>query len=178
MFTKREYREQAQNSVDDWNDQQPSHRLRVLRARRGHRRSFYLISLSALFTLLISACPLYNPAAFIQPQTTSGGQSQTGPSDVLSTASQITLQWDPPASGASQVVSYTVSYRTHGTSTWNTLAAVPASAQPSYTVLRSAVGSGSFDFAVSAVDSTGASSPLHTSLDPTANPTSGWYLTW
>ena len=124
----------------------------------------------AFFSLLVSACPLYNPAAFVQPRN--------APKDILSEATQITLAWDPPASGASQVVSYTVSYRIHGTSTWNTLATVPANAQPTYTVLRSVVGTGSFDFAVAALYSDGVNSPLHTSLDPTADPTSGWYLSW
>jgi hypothetical protein len=131
-------------------------------------------SLLILFSVLLSACPLYNPAAFVQHPNS----QQTGPHDITSDAVQVTLEWDPPASGASQVVTYTVSYRVHGTSTWKTLGTVPASAQPSYTVLRSTTGSGSFDFAVAAVDSTGASSPLHTSLDPTADPTTGWYLTW
>jgi hypothetical protein len=127
-----------------------------------------------LFSLLLSACPLYNPAAFVQSPNT----RRTVPDDIASTATQATLQWDPPASGASQVVNYTLSYRVHGTSAWNTLATVPASATPSYTVLRSTTGAGSFDFAVAAVSSTGAVSPLETSLDPTADPTTGWYLTW
>ena len=128
-----------------------------------------------LFSLLLSACPLYNPAAFNQHPN---NQQQSGPDDIASTATQVTLEWDPPASGASQVVSYTLSYRAHGTSVWTSLATVAASAQPSYALLRSTTGAGSFDFAVAAVDSTGASSSLHTSLDPTADPTTGWYLTW
>lgn len=123
-----------------------------------------------LITLLVSACPLYNPAAFVQQRTT--------PNDVLSTATQVTVGWDPPSSGALDVVSYVVSYRIHGTTTWNKLATVSASSQPSYVVQRSVIGSGSFDFAVAAVYSNGNASPLHTSLDPTADPTTGWYLSW
>ncbi len=141
---------------------------------RTGRKAYLLL---AVFALSLSACPLYNPAAFIQHQTTNGQQS-TGADDILSTATQATLQWNPPASGASQVASYVISFRTHGTSTWNSLATVPASTQPSYVVLRTAIGSGSFDFAVAAVSSTGATSPLHTSLDATADPTTGWYLSW
>ena len=149
----------------------------VLRSATNRARVCILISLT-IFSLLLSACPLYNPAAFIKSQTESVSQSQAGPDNISSTATQATLQWDPPASGASQVVSYALSYRIHGTSAWNTLASVPASSQLQYTVLRSTLGSGSFDFAVASVDSTGAASSLHTSLDPTADPTSGWYLTW
>lgn len=131
---------------------------------------FYLLLGVAVFCFLPSACALYNPAAFIQHQTDLNA--------ISSKASQVDLQWDPPASGASQVVSYAVSYRVHGTSAWTPLATVLATAQPSYIVLRTAIGNGEFDFAVAAVDSTGATSPLHTSLDVTADPTTGWFLSW
>ena len=135
-------------------------------------RHFLLLT---LFSLLLSACPLYNPAAFIQHPAS---PDNTSPDNISSAATQAILQWDPVSSGATQVVSYVVSYRVHGGSVWNTLATIPASSQPSYTVLHATLGAGSFDFAVAAVDSTGAVSPLHTSLDTTADPTSGWYLTW
>jgi len=181
MTLKKNYREQAQIEASICNDDK--------RSGVGSRAhfTFLLLILLPLFLLSLFGCPLYNPAAFIgqqqtttsgQQQTTTGGQQQTGPNDISSTATQVTLQWDQPVSGGSQVVSYTVSYRVHGTSTWNLLATVPASSQPSFTVLRSAVGQGDFDFAVAAVDSNGAASTLHTSLDPTADPASGWYLTW
>jgi Fibronectin type III domain len=147
-------------------------------AVQNRRARFSFILLLAFFSLLLSACPLYNPAAFIKGQPAPGGQPQAGADDISSTATQATLQWDPPATGGSQVVSYTISYRIHGTTTWTTLATIPATSQPEYTVLRSTLGSGSFDFAVVAVNGTGAISPLHTSLDATADPTSGWYLTW
>ena len=130
----------------------------------------------AFFSLFVSGCPLYNPAAFVKTPN-----SQSGPDDIALAATQTTLAWDPPASGASQVATYTVSYRIHGTSTWTTLASVPASTTPSYTVPRSSLQPStttSFDFEVVAVSTTGVTSPPHTSLDPTADPTSGWYLTW
>ena len=37
---------------------------------------------------------------------------------------------------------------------------------------------GSYEFAVSSVSLTGMESELHTSLDETADPTTGWYLDW
>jgi hypothetical protein len=138
------------------------------RLHKGRAHLLRLLLPLAALSLFLFACPLYNPAAFVQH----------GPDDVATLATQLTLAWDPPASGATQIVSYNVSYRAHGTTTWRPLGSVPASSQPSFTVLHSLVGNGSFDFAVSAVDSTGAVSPLHTSLDPTADPTSGWFLSW
>jgi|GEM_PF-1893443 len=146
----------------------PSHRSRMPSAQEGCARLVPVLLSLTFLSLLLSACPLYNSMAFVQPKTEL--------EDIVTTANQITLQWDPPA--ASQVVSYTVSYRYHGTSTWITLATIAASPQPAYTVMHSTVGHASFDFAVSATDTAGVTSPLHTSLDPTADPSSGWYLTW
>ncbi len=141
------------------------------REGQHHVRSFLTFSVVILFSILVSACPLYNPAAFVQKQA-------TAPNDVAINGTQATLQWDPPASGASQIVSYVLSYRVHGTLSWTTLATVPAVAQPSYLVQHSVTGGGSFDFAVAAVYSDGKTSAIHTSLDPTADPTSGWFLSW
>ena len=132
----------------------------------GRKEMRYLLPI--LLCLLLSACPM-----FTQYPT-----GQTRPVPILLTGTQATLQWDPPVTGAAQVVSYTLSYRVHGTSSWNTLATVPASATPSYTVLRSTTGVGSFDFAVASVSSTGGVSSMETSLDSTADPTTGWYITW
>ena len=176
MLAERVVRKQNQVTADIWLASPSGSQFPAFRARSDRAPLASLIILLAL--LSINGCPLYNPAAFIKNEPTTGGQLQAGPNDVQSTAAQATLQWDSPPSGPLQVVSYIVSYRVHGTSNWKMLATVPASSQPEYTVLRSAVGNGSFDFAVAAVDSTGASSPLHTSLDPTADPASGWYLTW
>lgn len=137
-------------------------------SKHGVFPRIYLFGL-IICPLLVSACPLYNPASFVQPPDAKS---------ILTTAKKVTLVWDPPASGASTVVNYVVSYRAHNTSAWTVLGKVPATAQPSFVVSYSAIGGGSFDFAVAAVTSTGATSPVHTSLDATAVPSSGWYLTW
>ena len=128
------------------------------------------VALVLLSFLAVFSCALYNPASFVQ--------NKSDPKAIPITAPQITLQWDPPASGASSVASYVVSFRMHGASSWTTLATIPATATPSYVVPYSAVGAGSFDFGVVAVSSGGTNSPEHTSLDTTADPHSGWYLNW
>ncbi len=96
-------------------------------------------------------------------------------SQITSAADTVTLAWDP-SSGA--VTSYKVFYRQHGTADWTMLSEVPAQASPTLTLHQADFGNGSFDFGVEAVSDTGAESQMHTSLDPTAQPTSGWYLTW
>jgi hypothetical protein len=169
MLSKGNDRELAENGTDVQRGSQLTNRFRTHTSHEAHSRIFFLLLPLIFFSLLISGCPLYNPAAFVE--------NPSKPEDVLSAATQVTLAWNPPASGASPA-SYVVSYRVHGTSAWTTLAMVAASPQPTYTVLRSVVGAGSFDFAVATVDSTGDTSPVHSSLDSTADPTTGWYLTW
>jgi hypothetical protein len=150
------------------NELTTSTRAAAGRSMAGRAGLIALLSAPVLLSLLLFGCPLYDPSAFVAPQS--------APKDLLSSASQIILAWDPPASGT--VANYIVSYRTHGTAAWTSLATVPATPQPTYTILRSAIGTGIFDFAVSAEDSSGDISILHTSLDQTADPNSGWYLSW
>ena len=128
------------------------------------------IPLALVLTAVLAAfsCALYNPASFVK--------NKSDPKAIPVTAPQVTLQWDPPA--GSTPASYIVSFRIHGTTSWTTLATIPAATQPSYVVPYSAVGAGSFDFGVVAVSSSGSDSPEHTSLDATADPTPGWYLNW
>ena len=94
---------------------------------------------------------------------------------VTITTNQLTLQWDVPAGAVDH---YTAYYRVHGSSDWITLADVPADPQPEYTVAHSVVGDGEFDFAVVSVDASDQRSTYHTSLDTTAQPQSGWYVSW
>lgn len=138
--------------------------------RKARARFLLLLPFLLAFAFFPVACALYNPASFVE--------QKSNPKAIPITAPQVTLAWDPPASGASNVTSYIVSFRIHGTTSWTTLATIPAVPQPSYTVLYSAVGAGSFDFGVTAVSSTGVDSAEHTSLDATADPTTGWYLNW
>jgi hypothetical protein len=140
-------------------------------SRNRKRRVFSCLSLCGLimFPFLVCACPLYNPASFVQPPAAK---------NLLMASKQVTLVWDAPPAGSPSIVKYIISYRVHGTSAWTTLATIPATAQPSYVVSYAAIGPGSFDFAVAAVTNTGAVSAVHTSLDDTAVPPSGWFLTW
>ena len=87
----------------------------------------------------------------------------------------VTLAWDP---STSEVSSYKVFYREHGTADWSLFTEIPAQADPTVALHQADFGNGSFDFGVEAVADTGAESPMHSSLDATAQPTSGWYLTW
>ena len=118
-----------------------------------------------LFTML-SACVLPDCTVFLKQ-----GKSEL----VTVTADKIVLLWDAPASAVDH---YTVYFRIHGTSDWVELADVPADPNPEYTIQHSTVGDGEFDFAVVAVDAADLRSSYHTSLDTTASPQTGWYVSW
>jgi hypothetical protein len=93
----------------------------------------------------------------------------------LVTNPEVTLAWDPPPS---EVAAYKLYYRDHGAASWTFLAELPAAETPQFTLTHSSFGDGEFDFGVVAVGAGPAESPMHTSLDTTAYPDSGWYLRW
>ena len=101
---------------------------------------------------------------------------------ILHKSTQLTLAWDPPGTDIhgqpTEVASYQVYYRPHGTSEWTLLGTVPASRHPEFSVEHERIGSGLFDFAVCAVTVEGRESDLHTSLDGNADPVSGWHVLW
>lgn len=98
------------------------------------------------------------------------------------TSKTITLQWDPPPGsppfGPLSVSFYRVYYRDHGSANWAYWAQVPSSEDPQCVLKHSDFGDGRYDFAVAAVDTLGAESPLHGSLDTSAFPFGGWYVIW
>jgi hypothetical protein len=93
----------------------------------------------------------------------------------LVTNPEVTLAWDP---SSSEVAAYKLYYRDHGAAGWTFLAELPAAETPQFSLTHSNFGDGDFDFGVVAVSTAAAESPMHTSLDPTAYPDSGWYLRW
>ena len=89
---------------------------------------------------------------------------------------RITLAWDAPPSA---VDTYKVLLRVHDTQDWLLLQDnISAAAPLEYTVLHEPALNGLWDFGVVAVDDMGEESVVHTSMDVTADPSSGWYLIW
>lgn len=126
----------------------------------------WLLAMGPFMLAAMHACVLPNCTVFLEE-----GKSEM----VTVNADQIVLLWDPPASAVDH---YTVYFRIHGTTDWVVLGDAPAEAQPQYTVKHSVVGDGEFDFAVVAVDASAQTSAYHTSLDATASPETGWYVSW
>ncbi len=101
---------------------------------------------------------------------------------ILHKSSQLTLAWDPPLTDIpnrpTEVETYQIYCREHGTSQWEILGEVPASTHPEYTVDHDLLGDGLYDFAIRAITQSGQASPLHSSLDSNADPVCGWYVFW
>jgi hypothetical protein len=138
----------------------------------------------ALAMLLASGCSLFlmgqlkgrtGTETGEEPGEEPGEQPGSGFAQFTSENDTVTIAWDPPAG---EVASYKLFYRQHETGTWNLVTEIPAQSDPSVTLNHADFGNGSFDFGVEAVAAGGAESPMHTSLDNTAQPTSGWYLIW
>ncbi|WP_319417155.1 fibronectin type III domain-containing protein [Marispirochaeta aestuarii] len=84
----------------------------------------------------------------------------------------FTLAWNP--SESEDLLGYNVYYRPHETETWLFLI---DSDEAQLEVTSAMLPGGDYEFAVSSYTAT-EESDLHTSLDETANPDTGWYLVW
>jgi len=92
------------------------------------------------------------------------------------TEDTFTIVWDPdPMSGIPD--EYKMYFRNRGDKLWNLLSEVSPNTEPSFTISQDNLSFGIYEFAVSAV-SEGVESDLHTSLDNTANPGTGWFVDW
>jgi hypothetical protein len=125
---------------------------------------------AALLLWAVAGCLMYMAEEFVPAQ-----DAEELASPRASSAALITLLWNPPS--GDPPVAYRVFFRIHGTADWVQLGEIPASPDPQYTVQHSTLGNGEYDFGVLAVYDS-AQSSLHTSLDPSAEPTTGWYLKW
>jgi len=94
---------------------------------------------------------------------------------VLCTTLEVTLAWDPPPS---DIANYKIFYRSHESGSWILFDETPADDDPEYTLYHGDFGNGDYDFGVVAVDPETQESAMHTCLDDTAQPESGWYLSW
>ena len=131
-----------------------------------------LILITALF-LSTGACSLY----LLQNLEATGStpDPDSGAKKVLCCTEEVTLAWDAPPS---EIATYKIFYRNHGSGGWVLFDEIPADDDPEYTLFHGDFGNGEYDFGVVAVDAETEESAMHTSLDESAQPESGWYLSW
>lgn len=143
---------------------------------RSAGRSIGIVGILAVLALLLagsSGCSLLMLGNL--DGAAGASDPEGGHEAILYSGAQLTLAWDPPPS---PVDAYRLYYRIHGAAAWALLDELPASAQPECTIEHAVLGDGEFDFGVVAVDEDEGDSPMHTSLDDTAQPECGWYLRW
>lgn len=92
---------------------------------------------------------------------------------VVVSASEFSLAWDYPVQDAG---TFTIYYRHVDSDRWQLLKT--GLSAPLLSVDDSMLGYGDYEFAVSFTSENGVESGLHTSLDSTAIPTTGWYIAW
>ncbi len=145
---------------------------------------FYKVLLLSGVLALISHCALPDMESFtedmesaVRTPTATAQPSSAEPIEINTRDEKITLAWDAPTGS---IDTYRIYYREHLTPPWEELDEIP-SASTEYEIQHSSnpagLGNGSWDFGVSAV-SDGEESGIHDSLQPTASPTSGWYVIW
>ena len=140
---------------------------------KNSKRIAKLIIILFAGSFLLLSC--INPFTWYDPK---GGDDDPGedtePSKIKVVGISFTLAWDQP-SGES-VTGYIVYFRDHGDSSWTELDELSGTITE-YTVTYPDLDYGKYDFAVTSLNN-GEESNLHTSLDPTAEPDTGWYLDW
>jgi hypothetical protein len=138
----------------------------------------------ALLLLLVLGCPMYTAVGFKYAEASDVGNETTegtDPGEIEITENSVTLAWDAPSQ---DIDFYRVLFRIHGAvppASWLVLEEnLSANPSPEYTVNNADVGNGIFDFGVVAKDMEAGTeeSALHSSLDTTAQPDTGWYLIW
>ncbi len=94
----------------------------------------------------------------------------------------FTISWDYGSLNTSNYVNkaakYKIYYRIHGNNSWTFLDEIISENNLEYTITDKALDYGIYDLGVSSVNIKDAESEIHSSLDLTADPFSGWYINW
>ena len=88
---------------------------------------------------------------------------------------RFTIAWDPPVERTPS--HYRVYMRHRGEGSWILLREIAAEVNPTLTLDREDLPYGSYELAVSAMES-GVESHLHSSMCDDAQPATGWYIEW
>lgn len=105
-----------------------------------------------------------------------------GPTEIIVNQQFFSLQWDfsgrDLSDNQTDISSFRLHYRDHGTFKWFYLSEIPASNEKWFFISEDQLDYGIYDFAVSYINKEGIESELHTSLEASAKPMSGWYVNW
>ena len=93
---------------------------------------------------------------------------------IMISDSSFTLAWDTDSSSEE---AYRIYARTRGAYDWTFIEEQPASSGLKFVIDSSKLAFGTWEFAVSSIEN-GIESELHTSMDDSALPATGWYIDW
>ena len=144
--------------------------------KRSYRRS--AVNISIIISVLLILISL---ASCRMPLDSFPGKpaplSFTEPGERIEiTEDTFTIAWDPDPQGGIPD-SYRMYFRSLGNETWSLLSEVVPDMEPMFTITQDNLSFGIYEFAVSAVVG-GIESDLHTSMDKTASPGTGWFVDW
>ena len=149
-----------------------------------NKKKLSCLLICLLLLLPLFGCPMYTAVGFKYAEASDGGDGEiqgSDPDEVEITTESVTLAWDAPSP---EIDYYRLVFRIHGANppaSWLVIEEnFSAAPSPEYTLNNADVGNGIFDFGVVAkdLDSETEESSLHSSLDVTAQPDTGWYLVW
>lgn len=136
------------------------------------------ISIAIVMVLFLSSCDMIG---LLMHQSLDNDNSGDGTKvavlePVLVEADSFVLAWndDSPDSAAR----YTVFYSMHGTEDWTELTSVSSENGLQIEIDESLLARGEWDFGIISSSNAGEDSAMHTSLETSAIPTTGWYLVW
>jgi len=131
-------------------------------------KTAFQILLLILFLIFLGGCTLFVDDEYDEPR------------EILVRDNYVTIEWDNPIylikSGEAE--SQMIYIRAHGTENWQLMDEVDFSIVPSYTIRRADLKPGKYDFGVSVKTKDGKISKIHSSLDTSASPATGWYIFW
>jgi hypothetical protein len=128
------------------------------------KRNIFLVFAAIIVAALLSTCSLFGPIE--------------GPIEIPIKSETFSLAWDPPTNApvGQTIISYKIYVRARGASTWEEVATVDGAENPSVELAAADIGIGLWEFAVSTITDSGEESEYHSSIDHTADPITGWYI--
>ncbi len=102
--------------------------------------------------------------------------------EIIIRSERFTLAWDNNEitipNESSSIKCYKIYYKFHNATTWTFLKNTPDGKTVEISISKDILDYGIYDFGVAAQYNDDSISELHSSLDKSADPITGWYLNW
>ena len=135
------------------------------------RRKTYALNL-LLFILLLTTCSRLSSPFFINHNNC--------PREIIIYEDYFNLEWDNPAElqQTNSILLHKIYIRKHGDIDWQLVKEIDSGVKTSCIIRGDEFEPNKYDIGVSFVTTDGTESAIHSSLDKTASPPTGWYIFW